>query len=170
MFAKQFCEGGAVPENNQQLADAVADRVRELGMSQAQVSAAGGPSSTTMTKVLSGTGGLRDAIFGQLDRALEWEPGTARSRWRGEAQEAPRTIDWRSATNQELLAEVGRRMEQGGQQWATGTPGPEDDADDGGVVRPFPDPRYDPDMHQAQAADELPERLKAEQRGDDEQQ
>lgn len=57
----------------------------QLGLTQEQVSAKGGPSDTTMTKIENGDGKPpADLTLRKLDRALSWAPGTARSLLHGE--------------------------------------------------------------------------------------
>lgn len=100
-----------MPENNEDLARAVRNWIDDTGLTQAKITALGGPSSTTMTKILSGKGSFRSAVFGQLDRSLNWGDGAAYAAWRGELVAAG--VDWRSVSNRELLAEVERRMKGG---------------------------------------------------------
>lgn len=61
------------------LADAVRQRRDELGMTQEEVAAAGGPSTATM-RLLEGALGTsyRSRTFTQLERALAWTRGTVR--------------------------------------------------------------------------------------------
>lgn len=111
MFAKEVWDGGDVPENNEDLARAVRNWIDDTGLTQAKISALGGPSSTTMTKILTGKGSFRQAVFGQLDRALNWGEGGAMAAWRGElAKTAGDKFDWRTVGDRELLDEVERRM------------------------------------------------------------
>lgn len=97
-----------MPENNEALARAVRSWIQDTGLTQAKISAAGGPSSTTMTKILSGEGQFRAAVFGQLDRALDWGEGRASEVWRGQTSAV--AVDWRSATDDQLLGELERRL------------------------------------------------------------
>lgn len=155
MFAKlgnvcqRFLRGLVVPENNKNLAKAVRDWIDDTGLTQAKISALGGPSSTTVTKILSGTGSFRQAVFGQLDRGLGWGDGGAMAAWRGEIAAAAKGFDWRGVSDQELLGEVERRM-KGGQAWG-GDSGPEDGDGSRGVthLRPTEPPAYDPEQHAA---------------------
>lgn len=68
MFAKldnvcqRFLRGLVVPENNKDLANAVRDWINDSGLTQARISANGGPSSTTITKILTGKGSFRQAL------------------------------------------------------------------------------------------------------------
>jgi len=61
-----------------------------------------------MTKILSGTGSFRAVIFGQLDRGLEWGDGEAQRAWQREPD--GNRIDWREASDEQLLDEVRRRL------------------------------------------------------------
>lgn len=104
-----------MPENNARVAKAVREWIERHGLTQSVINARGGPSSSTITKLLSGTGGFRNAIYAQLDRGLDWGTGTAEAIWQGKAEaNAPKGFDWRSVDDDELLAEVRRRM--GGQK------------------------------------------------------
>ncbi|SIS23312.1 helix-turn-helix domain-containing protein [Williamsia sterculiae] len=59
-------------------ADVVHRRRRELGLSQADVVHAGGPSGPTLVRIESGTfPALRPPTFKKLDQALRWTPGSA---------------------------------------------------------------------------------------------
>jgi len=108
MFAQDFWEGMTVPDNNDDLAKAVRDWIDSHGLTQAKISARGGPSSTTITKILSGRGSFRAAVFGQIDRGLEWGDGRAEEVWQGEPDGS--RIDWREASDDQLLEEVRRRL------------------------------------------------------------
>ena len=66
-----------MPTNNSALSDAVKARMGEQGWSQATVITQGGPSSTSLTKILSGQGNLSPKLLAQLDTGLQWEPGTS---------------------------------------------------------------------------------------------
>lgn len=61
----------------QRLAHAVTTRRTALGLTQAQVAAAGGPSAGTM-RLIEGAlqNNYRDSILGRLERALLWAPGS----------------------------------------------------------------------------------------------
>ncbi|HHV20801.1 MAG TPA: hypothetical protein GXZ30_04580 [Propionibacterium sp.] len=98
---------------NARLAEAVkawiADRPH---LTQPVISSNGGPSSTTLTKVLTGEGNVRPGILAQLDQGLGWGNGRAAKLLAGEA--IPVEFDWTSVSDRELLSEVERRMARGG--------------------------------------------------------
>lgn len=100
-----------MPDNNPQLAEAVRAWVESHGLTQTTIAARGGPSTSTMTKVLSGRGSFRRVIFNQLDRGLDWGDGNAERYWRGEAVRDD-GFDWRNVSDAELMAEVTRRMRE----------------------------------------------------------
>ena len=108
-----------MPENNPRLAKAVRDWVEQRGLTQPVISARGGPSSTSMTKVLTGRGSFAASMFLKLDRGLGWGDGTAERHWRGEALAS--SVDWREASDQELVEELSRRLANRGGQQDAGT-------------------------------------------------
>lgn len=62
------------------LADYVSARRRELGLTQSQVQASGGPSRNRLASIEDATGPEPSALtFQKLDTGLQWEPGSARS-------------------------------------------------------------------------------------------
>ena len=67
-----------MPAGPERLARYVRARREELGLSQGDVSARGGPSDTTLSKIEAGTGGLSRASVSKLDTALAWARGSAR--------------------------------------------------------------------------------------------
>jgi hypothetical protein len=138
MFAKEVWDGGDVPENNEDLARAVRNWIDDTGLTQAKISALGGPSRTTMTKILTGKGSFRQAVFGQLDRALNWGEGGAMAAWRGEfTKTVGDKFDWRTVGDRELLDEVERRMK--GEQDVRRTEAKKSPDDDGTPPAPVTD-------------------------------
>lgn len=71
-------------ELNKALAEAVAWWMERNSLNQATVYANGGPSSTTMTKIGRGSGGVRESVVHDLDAGLRWGAGTAAAYLRGE--------------------------------------------------------------------------------------
>lgn len=66
--------------------DAVMSRAMELGRrTDALLAAAGGPSTTTMTKLRQGDYRPRHDTMEKFDTALKWEPGSAWRVWNGGA-------------------------------------------------------------------------------------
>lgn len=64
----------------QRLADAIKTRRRELRLTQEQVAEAGGPSTATIRLLESGhPGGYRGRTFADLERVLDWMPGSVES-------------------------------------------------------------------------------------------
>jgi len=64
--------------------DAVTSRAKELGRrTDALLAAAGGPSTTTMTKLRHGDYRPRRDTMEKFDTALQWEPGSAWRVWNG---------------------------------------------------------------------------------------
>lgn len=120
-----------MPENNQHLADAVKRWIDSRGLTQSVIAARGGPSTSTLTKVLKGTGTLRPSIFADLDRGLGWGDGRAESEWRG-VTAAPEGFDWRSVSDEQLLDEIATRMRRGGSD--AGTAEPREKSAGGGVA------------------------------------
>lgn len=100
-----------MPKNNTALAAAVRDWIETRGLTQTTIAARGGPSTSTMTKVLSGEGSFRGVIFAQLDRGLGWGDGVAERHWFGQGVPVE-AKGWREASDDELLAELHRRMER----------------------------------------------------------
>lgn len=75
----------------QRFATAVLEAFRHAGYAtDAQVVAAGGPSTTTMTKLRKVAAGAADMVepreptWSKIDKAAVWRPGTARRIWAGE--------------------------------------------------------------------------------------
>ncbi len=76
--------------NAARLAAAVAARRDELDKTQLEISAAGGPSNTLLTRIEGGQmATLERQTARKLDRGLRWEPGSARAVWSGEGQPEP---------------------------------------------------------------------------------
>ena len=66
------------PKNTRHFATTVRETMSRLGLTQADVAARGGPSDTTLRKILEGLDvGVSIATLKKLDSALEWEPGSA---------------------------------------------------------------------------------------------
>lgn len=64
----------------QHLARYVADRRGELGLTQQQVQAAGGPSVATQSLIEAGTRqSIQTILAGRLEKALRWETGSVRA-------------------------------------------------------------------------------------------
>jgi hypothetical protein len=64
----------------QRLAACVRDRRSDLGLTQEETAAAGGPSTATLRLIENGRqGGYRPAILRALERALQWERGSVRA-------------------------------------------------------------------------------------------
>lgn len=83
------------------LGEYVLARRDELQVSQIEVSRAGGPSNTTLTKIESGhLANLERATARKLDKGLGWQPGSARRVWEGgeplsiAATSEPRGREW----------------------------------------------------------------------------
>lgn len=85
----------------------------EQGWSQATVIKQGGPSTTSLTKVLSGTGNLSPRLIAQLDAGLKWEAGTAAKILRQSQIAAPdlARIDLPDISDEELVSELLRRLQ-----------------------------------------------------------
>ncbi len=63
----------------------VRERRAKLGMTQADVTAAGGPSDTTLTGIENGTAAsVSPATLRKLDRGLNWPPSSAKQLYAGE--------------------------------------------------------------------------------------
>jgi len=72
--------------NAARLALAVMNRRHKLALSQMEVWGNGGPSNTLLTTIENGRlEKLTNATAKKLDKALEWEPGTSRQIWEGDA-------------------------------------------------------------------------------------
>lgn len=72
----------------------------ELGLSQAKVAEAGGPSDTTQTGLEAGTvTQVRPATLRKLDTGLQWEPGSAATVLRGGEPTPLRSDTTKSATD-----------------------------------------------------------------------
>lgn len=67
------------------LGKAVRERRANLGMTQADVASAGGPSDTTLTGIENGTAkAVSPSTLRKLDSALHWPRGYSRALWQGE--------------------------------------------------------------------------------------
>ena len=115
MFAISFGEGVHMTELNQALAEAVREWATRNALSQTVIAARGGPSTTSMTKILSGSGSVRPGSLTDLDKGLGWGQGVAVEYLAGRdplglfaASNSPVT-EW---TNEQLLAELARRLAQ----------------------------------------------------------
>jgi hypothetical protein len=96
------------------LAQAVADRRRELGLSQDAVRRAGGPSDVVIANIENNKGAHpRDDTINKLDRPLRWQPGSAQQILAGgDPDVIERTLDLREISNDVLLTEIQRRFEE----------------------------------------------------------
>lgn len=66
------------PKNNEHFASTVREAMSRLGLTQAGVSERGGPSDTTLRKILENEPvGISTATLSKLDKAFEWDPGSA---------------------------------------------------------------------------------------------
>lgn len=112
--------------------DGVLARADELGLtSDALIGAAGGPSTSTMTKIRALATDPRGDVLRKLDAALQWPAGSAHRLWRDgvapHAGERPLLGDY---TDVQLADELARRLRQredgghGGDTAATSTAGP----------------------------------------------
>lgn len=80
----------AVTPNAERLRDAVLRRRAELDISQAELTAAGGPSNSTMTAIENGRMDKLERVTARkLDRGLRWEPGSARAVFEGTGEAHP---------------------------------------------------------------------------------
>jgi len=61
----------------------VTARREDLDLTQIDVWQRGGPSNSTLTAIEAGTGTPSPSTFRKLDKALEWEPGSARRAFDG---------------------------------------------------------------------------------------
>lgn len=61
----------------------VQKRREELGLTQDDIAAAGGPSDTTLTRIEKGLGASRPSTRRSLDKPLRWKPGSAADVWAG---------------------------------------------------------------------------------------
>ena len=100
------------------LGKAVAARQAELGLSDHEVHAAGGPAPATLQRVKSGEAGFRATTYRRLDRGLRWLSGTAKAYTippAGERQhDGPHVCRAVDLTDEELLAEIARRLGERG--------------------------------------------------------
>lgn len=165
-----------MPELNARLAEAVKAWIaNHPHLTQPVISSNGGPSSTTLTKVLAGEGNVRPGILAQLDQGLGWGHGRAAKLLAGEA--IPVEFDWTSVSDRELLSEVERRMRRGGSDAGhTGkkSPSPGEPGTRGsgpGTVAELPprtpeepDLRFDPELYEQYAADHQGELSEYEKR------
>lgn len=77
-------------ERAARFAAAVLQRRTELAKSQLDVWRSGGPSNSTLTTLENGRGELTNATAKKLDKALEWEPGSALRLWREGVEPTPK--------------------------------------------------------------------------------
>lgn len=81
-------------EQSRRMRDAVIARMEELGLTQQDVAASGGPSTSTLTLIAKGEwdpGRLAATSLRKLDAGLQWTPGTARRIWHGDPPAAQPT-------------------------------------------------------------------------------
>lgn len=97
------------------LAEAVAKRRRELGLSQDAIRQADGPSDVVLGNIENNKGRRpRANTINKLDKPLRWEPGSAQQILAGGNPDCiERTLDLRKIPNDELLDEIKRRFEEG---------------------------------------------------------
>lgn len=97
------------------LAKAFDDWYSTSGMNQSEVAAAGGPSTTTQTKVRQGNDPISRQTLKQLDEVTGWAAGTAARIYAG-VQQSPANggsanpVDWSQVTNEELAEQVRVRL------------------------------------------------------------
>lgn len=92
----------------QRLGEYVTRRRNELGMTQGQVQAAGGPSVATM-RLIEGAmqQSYQGRILGGLEQALRWSPGSVANILNGgEPMFAPASSAVHGASHQEMLADA----------------------------------------------------------------
>src|SRR5690349_11627881 len=83
--------------------DAVTSRAKELGRrTDALLAAAGGPSTTTMTKVRHGDYRPRRDTMEKFDTALKWELGSAWRVWNG-GEPTPSEAGYRWGANNKIV-------------------------------------------------------------------
>lgn len=112
VFAKLFWDIGGMTKDWGRLAEAVAHRRRELGLSHDAVRQAGGPSGMVISQIESNKKPHpRDDTINKLDAPLRWEPGSAQ---RVLAGDQPRALAHRANLTKvsidALLAEIRRRV------------------------------------------------------------
>ena len=106
----------------------VRDHRERLHLTQEELAARGGPSTTTLTKVEAGEGRIHRKTAGDFDRAFGWVPGDAWAILNGELDEPryasavedrlatrieqaePRGVLLAEATHLQLIAELSRRL------------------------------------------------------------
>lgn len=100
-------------ELNEALAKAVAWWVEREALTQSVIASRGGPSTTSLTKILSGRGSVRPGSITDLDIGLRWGSGTAAAYLAGEdplgidrASDAPLN-EW---SDDQLVRELARRL------------------------------------------------------------
>jgi hypothetical protein len=101
-----------VQKNWGALAKAVAQRRRELGLSQAAVHQAGGPSDVVISRIEETREPRpRDDTVNKLDAPLQWQPGSAQVVLAGgQAQPLQRPLDLAEVGIDDLLGEIRRRV------------------------------------------------------------
>lgn len=94
--------------------DVVLARAEEIGLSSdARIVAAGGPSSSTLTKIRALSTDPRGDVLQRLDTALRWPAGSALRLWRdGVAPSAQGASSLEDFTDVELADELARRIRQ----------------------------------------------------------
>lgn len=76
-------------DGREALAKAFDEWFERSGMSQAEVAAAGGPSTTSQTKVRQSDGRVARQTLQKIDAVTGWAPGTALRILRGESLDGP---------------------------------------------------------------------------------
>lgn len=131
MFAQDFWESAAMSSNAQRFAVAVLDGFKAAGhYTDDEIGEAGGPSTTTLTKLrkVAADGGdmppPRGDTLRKIDRAAGWMPGSARALWQTGADPKPNTSSERM---REILGQPPLTAEQLRKQrrWSAGAASPE---------------------------------------------
>lgn len=93
------------PEERRRAGGAVAERMRELGLSVSELADKAGVDPTTVRALMAGTRWLRDDTRARIISALDWPPGEISRRvWAG------RTVALAEAPTADLVRELCRRF------------------------------------------------------------
>ena len=113
MFAKDFRHTALVSEDWARLAEAVKIWRQERHLSQDRIRAQGGPSDVVLGRIeRNEEPHPRGDTLHKLDAGMGWTPGSASRILRGgdPAPEKPTELDLTEASDDELLAELCRRL------------------------------------------------------------
>lgn len=101
-------------DGRKRLAELFGEWADGRGLTQTDVAAMGGPSTTTQTKVRLTDEPISRQTIRQLEAVMGWPAGRAMAVLQGDYQEPSGSFTLADVSNEELLEEVAKRMRRGG--------------------------------------------------------